>query len=404
MIIFTSILIFIIGAFTGWFIAARRTEKLNREKSIAETKVEEAYKRIDEQKKTLQEAEDKLTVVFKALSGESLKSNNRAFIELAKESFKPMEELLKRYEYEIGEMEKTRAKAYGSLEEQIKSLLGAQEYLQKETGNLVAALRRPEARGRWGEITLKRVVELSGMTEHCDYTEQVSVDTDEGRLRPDMIIHMPGEREVVVDSKVSLDAYISAVDSDKIEDKELFLTKHSREVRKHMRDLAAKSYWSQFGKAPDYVIMFLPGEAFFSAAVMKDHTLIEDGIGSKVLIASPTTLIALLRAIAYGWRQESVQKNAMEIASLGRELYDRFVPFQEHMAKTGSYLSQAVRSFNDMVKSLERRVMVSVRKFREMGVTGEGDLKDIKQVEELPLRECGDLDEKEHITARGDQS
>jgi len=385
-----------------------KIESLQREKTVAETRNEEAAKRIEEQKRILDEAQEKMTTTFQALSGESLKSNNKAFLELARENLeavlkeargdidkkeesiknvvKPLEDTLKRYEHQIGEMEKARASAYGNLENQIRSLMATQQSLQKETGNLVTALRRPEVRGRWGEVTLKRVAELAGMTAYCDYTEQVTINTEEGRLRPDMIVHMPAGREIVVDSKVSLDAYLEAIQAEDDELKKEYMAKHSQQVRKHMRDLSTKKYWGQFEKAPDYVVMFVPGEAFFSAAIENDPTLIEDAMQSRVFIASPTILIALLHAIAYGWRQEQIGQNAQDIANLGKELYERFQPFLEHVGKTGGSLSQAVVAFNRMVMSLERRIIVSVKKFRELGASSDKELPEVKQVEQIPMK------------------
>jgi len=383
-------------------------ESVQRAKTIAETRLEGANKNIEEQRELLEQAQEKLTTTFQALSGESLKSNSRAFLELAKESLavvlseakgemgkkeeaiknvvKPLEDVLKRYENQINELEKARISAYANLESQIKSLISSEQQLQKETGSLVTALKRPEVRGRWGEITLKRVVELSGMSEHCDYTEQVSVDTEEGRIRPDLIIHLPAEREIVVDSKVSLTAYLDAVAAETDEEKKEFITKHAQQVRKHMKSLSEKNYWNQFIRAPEFVVMFMPGDSFLSAALENDHTLIEDGMESKVIIATPTTLIALLRAIAYGWRQEQIAKSAREIANLGKEIYDRFQPFLEHINKIGSNLSQAVVAFNKMVMSLERRVMVSVRKFKELGAAGDKELPEIQPIEQIPMK------------------
>lgn len=383
-------------------------ESVQQAKTIAETRLEETNKSIEEQRKLLEQAQEKLTTTFQALSGESLKSNSRAFLELAKESLavvlseargelgrkeeaiknvvKPLEDVLKRYENQINELEKARISAYSNLESQIKSLISSEQQLQKETGSLVTALKRPEVRGRWGEITLKRVVELSGMSEHCDYTEQVSVDTEEGRVRPDLIIHLPAEREIVVDSKVSLDAYLDAVASETDDKRKGFIIKHAQQVRKHMKSLSEKNYWEQFTRAPEFVVMFMPGESFLSAALENDHTLIEDGMESKVIIATPTTLIALLRAIAYGWRQEQIAKSAQEIANLGKEIYDRFQPFLEHVNKVGGNLSQAVVAFNKMVMSLERRVMISVRKFKELGAAGDKELPEIQPIEQIPMK------------------
>ncbi len=379
-----------------------------QEKIAAQTKLEEALKNSDEQKRLLERAEEKLTTTFQALSGESLKSNNRAFIELAKETLETvlgrakgefgqkeesirnivgsLEEALKRYEGQVSALETKRASDYGSLESQIKSLVNTNQQLQKETGNLVNALRRPEVRGRWGELTLKRVVELSGMSEHCDFTEQVSVDTENGRIRPDMIVHLSAKREIVVDSKVSLDAYMDAMTAEAQEQSKELIAKHAQQVRKHMLTLSGKGYWEQFSQTPEFVVMFIPGESFLSAALTVDHTLIEDGMESRVIIATPTTLIALLRAIAFGWRQEQIAKGAQEIANLAKEIYDRFQPFLQHVNKTGDYLAQATTSFNKMITSLERRVLVSVRKFKELGAAGDKELPEVEPIEQIPLK------------------
>jgi len=377
-------------------------------RTTAETKLGEMSKSFEEQKKILERAEEKLTTTFQALSGESWKSNNIAFIELAKGTLETvlskahgelgekessiknivssLDDALKRYEKQVSELESKRASDYGSLDSQIKSLIQTNQLLQKETGNLVTALRRPEIRGRWGELTLKRVVELSGMSEHCDFSEQVSVSTEEGRLRPDMIVHLPAKREIVVDSKVSLDAYIDATSAGDETQRKVLIEKHGQQVRKHMKDLATKSYWDQFPEAPEFVVMFIPGESFLSAALSVDPTLIEDGMASKVIIATPTTLIALLRAVAFGWRQEQITKHAQEIAALGKEIYDRFQPFLEHINKTGTYLSQATVSFNKMIMSLERRVMISVRKFKELGAAGDKELPELEPIEQSPMQ------------------
>jgi len=382
-----SIALFISGILLGWFLSQKN--KGDRQQLV-------------------EKAEERLATTFQALSGESLKSNNQAFIELAKESLEGilnkaegqlgereesikhivgmLGDALKRYEQQVKELEQKRSSDYGSLETQIESLVTTNQQLQKETGNLVTALRRPEVRGRWGEVTLKRVVELSGMSEHCDFTEQVSVDAENGRVRPDMIVHLPAEREIVVDSKVSLDAYMDAMSAEDEDKRKEFITRHSQQVRKHMKALSAKSYWDEFSRAPEFVVMFIPGESFLSAALSIDHTLIEDGMESRVIIATPTTLIALLRAVAVGWRQEQIAKHAQEIASLGKEIYDRFQPFMQHINKTGDSLSQATESFNRMVMSLERRVMVSVKKFKELGAAGDKELPELKPIEQVPMK------------------
>ena len=389
-------------------------------KASAEANRDEAVKNVEEQKKLLDRAEEKLTTTFQALSGESLKSNNKAFIELAKGALETvlsqakgdlgakeqsiknivnsLNEALKRYEQQVGALEKKFASDYGSLDGQIKSLIDTNHLLQKETGNLVTALRRPEVRGRWGEVTLKRVVELSGMSEHCDFTEQVSVNTDEGRFRPDLIVHLPATREIVVDSKVSLDAFIDSIAATDEEQRKILIEKHAQQVRTHMKSLSNKKYWEQFANAPEFVVMFIPGESFLSAALSVDHTLIEDGMENRVIISTPTTLIALLRAVAFGWRQEQIAKHAQEIADIGKEIYDRFLPFIGHINKTGEHLSRATESFNRMIMSLERRVMISVRKFKELGATGDTELPEIQPVEQTPMKAQGieKIEEDEH--------
>lgn len=377
-------------------------------KTTAETKLQEAFKNLQEQKNLLERTEEKLITTFKALSGESLKSNNKAFLELAQQSLEvvlsksrgefgkreesikgtvsSLENALKRYEKQVSELENKRVSDYSSLETQIKSLVSNNQQLQKETGNLVTALRRPEIRGRWGEITLKRVVELSGMSQQCDFSEQISVNTEDGRLRPDMIVHLPGKREIVVDSKVSLDAYIDAISAENPEKKKDLIKKHAQHIRKHMRDLSQKNYWDQFPQTPEFVVMFIPGESFLSAALEVDHTLIEDGMHVRVIIATPTTLIALLRAVAFGWRQEQVTKHAQEIAKLGKEIYDRLEPFLQHVNKTSDYLSQSVTSFNKMISSLEHRVITSARKFKELGISGDKKLPETHVIEQTPRK------------------
>lgn len=397
-------------------------EAAQHDKAVTKTRLDEAMKSMEEERRLLASAEAKLTTTFQALSGESLKSNNRAFLELAKESLgivlsdakgeltkkeesiknivKPLEEALFKYEAQIGELERSRISAYANLENQIRTLVSSEAQLQKETGNLVSALRRPEVRGRWGEVTLKRVVELAGLSEHCDYTEQVSVETDEGRLRPDMVVHLPNDREIVIDSKVSLDAYLDAVACQDQEKRQGLIAKHAQQVKRHMKTLSEKGYWEQFPKAPEFVVMFMPGESFLAAALDIDGALIEQGMETRVIIATPTTLIALLRAIAFGWRQERLAKNSQQIAALGKEIYDRFQPFIEHMNRLGLNISQAVGSFNKMAMSLERRVMVSVRKFKELGASGDKDLPEIEQVEQIPMKaqdhhETGDMAEAE---------
>ena len=385
----------------------RRLLGLEREaKTAAMTRLEESLKNVEEQRKVFEESQEQFKGIFGALSAEALKSNNQAFLDLASRSLEgvlkiakgeigektgeiknviaPLEKALEHYAEQVSALEKTRAQAYGSLENQIESLVLTQQLLQKETGNLVSALRTPHVRGQWGQISLRRVVELAGMTEHCDYTEQVSVKTEEGRLQPDMLIHLPGSREVVVDSKVSLAAYLEYIEAVDESAKRAALLKHGQQIRKHMNDLASKAYWSQFPKAPEFVIMFIPGESFLSAAVENDPALIEDGISNRVIVATPLTLITLLRAIAYGWRQEQVAKNAQAIADLGRQVYERFGAFLGHLSKMRESLEQSVFNFNRTIGSLEGRILPGLRKFRDLGATGADELPSIEPLEQTP--------------------
>jgi DNA recombination protein RmuC len=340
------------------------------------------------------------------LSSAALKSSSEDFIRLASESLgkvvadtkgklgehqvamdgmiKPLHETLRRYEEQIRDLEKNRDEAYGGLKEQLRVLSSTHENLQKETSNLVSALRKPQVRGRWGEMQLRRVAELSGMSMHCDFTEQHSVDTEKGKIRPDMLVHLPMGREIVVDSKVSLDAYLDAINASTDEEKKAKIEKHAQQLRTHMNKLAAKDYWMQFKQSPEFVILFIPGESFLSSALETDTTLIEDGIQKRVIIASPTTFIALLRAIAYGWRQEQVTKSAQKISMLGGELYERMSTMAKYFNELGSAIERSVTSYNRVIGSMESRVLPSIRKFKELGVTGAEEIQTLEQIDKKP--------------------
>ena len=387
-----------VGGAVGYLFANSRLFRQFQEERearvAAETRLAEIEKHHEAEKSFVDEATSKLGDTFKALSSDALRDNAQAFVDSAKQTLEPLRDALTRYETQIQEIERRRQQAYGSLENQLKSLATSEQQLQRETSNLVNALRRPQVRGRWGELTLKRAVELAGMSEHVDYSEQVSMNTDDGRLRPDMVVRLPGERQVVVDAKVSLDAYLSALECSDDESRQACLANHCRQMKEHIRQLAAKSYWAQFEPTPEFVVMFVPGESFLQAACSVDYAIIEQAMEDGVVLASPTTLVALLRAVAYGWRQEQIAKSAQEVSGLGRDLYDRIRTFLGNFASVGTNLDRATSAFNKAVGSLETRVLPQARRFRELGAATGDELPELKPVEtqtrELTAPEAGE--------------
>lgn len=410
LIVVAILCVLLFGLGSGWLWGRlsqqRRLLQLHEETARLGTALEMERRAGLEKLQLLRAARNELADTFSALSNQALRHSSEEFLRLAQENFKqfharaqgelsqkeiaigsllqPIREALSKTEEQIRSIEKERQEAYGSISRHLESLAQTQQALHGETRNLVQALRRPEVRGQWGELTLKRLAELSGMVDHCDFYCQEQVDTGNGLQRPDMVIRLPGRREIVVDVKTPLDAYLSATEACDDETRALYLRKHAQNLRARMRELAAKAYWSQFADSPEFVILFIPGDQFLGAALDMDQSLLEDALARKVILATPATLVALLRAVAYGWQQQTLAEHAREIQDLGTELHRRVGVFADHFAKLGKQLGGAVEAFNRTVGSYERSLLPATRRFSEMGVSAKKPLEPVAAVEAMP--------------------
>jgi len=396
----------LLGGLITWLIFRSRQRRLHESVASLNDRLKDQDSLQAERESAFEAATSRLAKAFSDLSNQSLKANSENFLRLAEQNLsahqerakrelgdreqavenlvKPIKDALHQSQTQIAALEKSRSEAYGGIKSQLETMQINQQSLTQETQNLVKALRRPEVRGRWGEITLRRLVELAGMVEHCDFQEQVHTTKDDNIFRPDMIVRMPDHRELVVDVKTPLDAYLEAIEAKDDVQRKLGLERHARNVREHIRKLASKAYWDQFSKSPEFVILFIPGDQFLSAALSEDPDLIEYSLSQQIILATPTSFVALLKAVAYGWRQLALADNAQEIRKLAEDLYGRLTAFAGHMNKVGKQLASSVENYNRAVGSLERKVLPGARKFVELGIRPKKEIEQIEPLESLP--------------------
>ena len=412
----------VLGALAALVWRARREQKLTIETELLRARLKTEETANAEREQALSRAREQLQGVFGELARDSLQSNSEVFLQLARERLsrqqldasqalkeretaieslvRPIREALAKTETQIQAIERDRIDSFATIKTQMEALAGGQSSLSRETRNLVTALRRPDVRGQWGEITLRRLVELSGMTSHVDFTEQQHRTTDSGAIRPDMVVHMPEQRDVVVDVKTPLDAYLAAVEAQDDEERRSQLRRHAQIVGARVRELSSKQYWLQFERSPDFVVLFLPGDQFLSAALQENPALLDDSLRQNVMLATPTSLVALLKAVSHGWRQTILADNAAEIRGLGEDLYKRLAVFGEHLGKLGKSLGSSVDSFNKAVGSLEQQVLPAARRFPELGLRVNREIEPIDPVASLarvPRTEGVDPDSPDEV-------
>jgi DNA recombination protein RmuC len=405
VLLFLLVLLPTVALLVGWLIGRRRAHALELELAAARAELRSAEELTRERALALDMALERLRSGFDSVAGNALRGNSEMFLQLARQMLgqqqelalrnlsdreksvesmiAPVREALQKTHEQIARIEKERAESFGALRSSLEGVALGQVALQRETRNLVTALRRPEVRGRWGEMTLRRLVELAGMVEHCDFAEQVHVQGEERSLRPDMIVNMPDGRQLVVDVKTPLDAYLSAIEAPTEEERAIAVKRHAQAVVERVKQLSSKTYWSQFERSPDFVVLFIPGEQFLTAAVTEVPSLLEDAIRQDVIIATPSSFIALLKVVAYGWRQNLLAENAVRIRELAEDLYKRLATFGSHVARIGKSLGQSVEAYNAAVGSLERQVLPGARKFTELGLRPEREIEEIVPIETL---------------------